>query len=116
RGCAARGHRQGPRGARPGTGGVDNAVVMPLAGVLARGAETSLSYGGTRLVILRWAPLRPACCLLHLAVLWSTGMFCQARTIRIVKTVVLLSLLGGLVGCSTWFTGDFKDPEVQLTK
>jgi LEA14-like dessication related protein len=29
---------------------------------------------------------------------------------------VLLSLLGGMVGCSTWFSGNFKDPEVELSK
>jgi len=28
--------------------------------------------------------------------------------------VVLLSLLSGLAGCSTWFSSDFKDPRVQL--
>ena len=43
-------------------------------------------------------------------------MFCQARTIRILRTVVLLCLLGGMAGCSTWFSGDFKDPTVELTK
>ncbi|CEG52308.1 MULTISPECIES: LEA type 2 family protein [Stutzerimonas stutzeri subgroup] len=43
-------------------------------------------------------------------------MFCQAHTIRILRTVVLLCLLGGMAGCSTWFSGDFKDPTVELTK
>lgn len=43
-------------------------------------------------------------------------MFCQAHTIRILKIVVMLSLLGGMAGCSTWFSGNFKDPTVNLTK
>lgn len=43
-------------------------------------------------------------------------MFCQAHTIRILRTVVLLCLLGGMAGCSTWFSGNFKDPTVNLTK
>ena len=43
-------------------------------------------------------------------------MFCQAHTIRILKIVVMLSLLSGMAGCSTWFSGDFKDPTVNLTK
>jgi len=29
--------------------------------------------------------------------------------------VVLLGLLSSLAGCSTWFSGDFQDPRVQLT-
>lgn len=43
-------------------------------------------------------------------------MFCQAHTIRTLRTVVLLCLLGSMAGCSTWFSGDFKDPTVELTK
>ena len=42
-------------------------------------------------------------------------MSCQAHTIRILRTVVL-TLLGGMAGCSTWFSGNFKDPKVELTK
>jgi len=41
-------------------------------------------------------------------------MLCYAPIRRISGTVVLLSLLSGLAGCSTWFSSDFKDPRVQL--
>ncbi len=43
-------------------------------------------------------------------------MFFQAQTIRIIGLLGLLGLLCGLAGCSTWLTGTFKDPEIQLLK
>lgn len=43
-------------------------------------------------------------------------MLFQAKIIRTLSLLVLLSLLAGLNGCSTWMTGDFKDPEVRLVK
>lgn len=42
-------------------------------------------------------------------------MLCHSLIRRISRAVVLLGLLSGLAGCSTWFSGDFKDPRVQLT-
>lgn len=41
-------------------------------------------------------------------------MLCHAPIRRISRAVVLLSLLAGVVGCSTWFSSDFQDPRVQL--
>ena len=41
-------------------------------------------------------------------------MLCHAPIRRISRTVMLLSLLAGLAGCSTWFSSDFRDPRVQL--
>lgn len=44
-------------------------------------------------------------------------MFYQAQTIRILSLLVLLTLsASGLSGCSTWLTGSFRDPDVQLVK
>lgn len=43
-------------------------------------------------------------------------MFDQRRTITIFRTVLLLSLLGSLAGCSTWFSSNFIDPDVSLSK
>jgi len=43
-------------------------------------------------------------------------MLYQERTIKILRTMALLSLLVGLSGCSTWLGGDFKEPRVQLAK
>lgn len=43
-------------------------------------------------------------------------MFFQAQTTRILGLLGLLGLLSGLAGCSTWVTGAFKDPDVQLVK
>ncbi|MCQ4313510.1 LEA type 2 family protein [Pseudomonas stutzeri] len=43
-------------------------------------------------------------------------MLCHAPIRRISRAVVLLGLLSSLVGCSTWFSSDFQDPSVQLTK
>ncbi|WP_434458423.1 LEA type 2 family protein [Stutzerimonas urumqiensis] len=42
-------------------------------------------------------------------------MSSRVRTITIAKTVLFLGLLTSLAGCSTWFSSDFKDPQVQLT-
>ncbi|HCJ29884.1 MAG TPA: hypothetical protein DHV63_11465 [Pseudomonas sp.] len=42
-------------------------------------------------------------------------MLCHAPIRRISIAVVLLGLLSGLSGCSTWFSSDFQDPRVQLT-
>lgn len=42
-------------------------------------------------------------------------MLCHAPIRRISRAVVLLGLLSGLAGCSTWFSSDFQDPDVQLT-
>ncbi len=36
--------------------------------------------------------------------------------IRITSLLMFLGLLTGLTGCSTWMTGGFKDPDVQLIK
>lgn len=52
--------------------------------------------------------------LLHLAVLWSIGMLCQAHIRRIARATVLLGLLSSVAGCSTWFSSDFQDPRVRL--
>ncbi|WP_197432236.1 LEA type 2 family protein [Ectopseudomonas composti] len=43
-------------------------------------------------------------------------MFSQAQMIRITSLLMFLGLLTGLTGCSTWMTGGFKDPDVQLIK
>lgn len=42
-------------------------------------------------------------------------MLCHAPIRRISIAVVLLGLLSGLSGCSTWFSSGFQDPRVQLT-
>ncbi|AHL76093.1 hypothetical protein CH92_13705 [Stutzerimonas stutzeri] len=42
-------------------------------------------------------------------------MLCHAPIRRISRAVVLLGLLSGLAGCSTWFSSDFQDPGVRLT-
>ncbi len=36
--------------------------------------------------------------------------------IRITSLLMLFGLFSGLTGCSTWMTGGFKDPDVQLIK
>ncbi|MBQ1557653.1 MAG: hypothetical protein IIZ69_05665, partial [Pseudomonas sp.] len=41
-------------------------------------------------------------------------MLSQAQMIRITSLLMFLGLLSGLTGCSTWVTGSFKDPDVQL--
>lgn len=43
-------------------------------------------------------------------------MLGQERTIKILRTMALLSLLVGLSGCSTWWGSDFEEPQVQLAK
>jgi len=43
-------------------------------------------------------------------------MFYQAQTIRIISLMMFVGLASGLAGCSTWMTGGFKDPDVQLIK
>ncbi|MGE8359510.1 LEA type 2 family protein [Pseudomonas sp.] len=43
-------------------------------------------------------------------------MFSQAQTIRILSLLMVLGLLSGLGGCSTWLTGGFEDPDVRLLK
>ncbi|MGP0170658.1 LEA type 2 family protein [Pseudomonas sp. NCHU5208] len=43
-------------------------------------------------------------------------MFYQAQTIRIISLMMFVGLSSGLAGCSTWMTGGFKDPDVQLIK
>ncbi|UYP29285.1 LEA type 2 family protein [Pseudomonas sp. Z8(2022)] len=43
-------------------------------------------------------------------------MFYQAQMIRITSLLMLFGLFSGLTGCSTWMTGGFKDPDVQLIK
>ena len=43
-------------------------------------------------------------------------MFYQAQTIRILSLLMFFGLLCGLGGCSSWSSGDFKDPEVRLVK
>lgn len=42
-------------------------------------------------------------------------MLGQVSTIRTIGTVMCLALLVSLGGCSTWFSGNFKDPTVTLT-
>ncbi|MGK9064256.1 LEA/WHy family protein [Stutzerimonas chloritidismutans] len=42
-------------------------------------------------------------------------MLYHAPIKRISRVVVLLGLLSVSAGCSTWFSSDFEDPEVQLT-
>ncbi|MCJ0974505.1 LEA/WHy family protein [Stutzerimonas marianensis] len=42
-------------------------------------------------------------------------MLCHAPIRRISRVVVLLGLLTATAGCSTWFSSDFQDPDVQLT-
>lgn len=43
-------------------------------------------------------------------------MLCEARTLKILRTAALLGLFAGLAGCSTWFSSDFQDPQVRLSK
>ncbi|MCW3148928.1 LEA type 2 family protein [Stutzerimonas stutzeri] len=43
-------------------------------------------------------------------------MLYQPRRIRMLSTVVLLSLFSLLAGCSTWFGASFQDPKVELAK
>src|SRR5690606_18550447 len=43
-------------------------------------------------------------------------MLCQERTIKIFRTMALLSLLVGLSGCSTWLSSDFEEPRRELAK
>lgn len=43
-------------------------------------------------------------------------MLCDARHIRTLRTAVLVSLLTGLAGCSTWLSSDFEEPQVRLAK
>ncbi|MGE8497734.1 MAG: LEA type 2 family protein [Pseudomonas sp.] len=43
-------------------------------------------------------------------------MFSQAQTIRILSLLMFFGLFSGLGGCSTWWTGGFKDPDVRLLK
>jgi LEA14-like dessication related protein len=44
------------------------------------------------------------------------AMFYQAQTIRTLSLIMFFGLFSGLGGCSTWSSGDFKDPEVRLVK
>jgi len=44
------------------------------------------------------------------------AMFSQAQTIRILSLLLFFGLLSGLGGCSSWSSGDFKDPAVSLVK
>ncbi|MGE6790822.1 LEA type 2 family protein [Pseudomonas guineae] len=41
-------------------------------------------------------------------------MFYQAQTIRILSLLLFFGLSSALGGCSSWSSGDFKDPEVRL--
>ncbi|MFI8610516.1 LEA type 2 family protein [Pseudomonas sp. NPDC077649] len=43
-------------------------------------------------------------------------MLYQAQMIRIISLLMFFGLCSGLAGCSTWMTGGFKDPDVQLIK
>ena len=43
-------------------------------------------------------------------------MFYQAQTIRILSLLIAFGLFSGLSGCSSWMSGDFKDPDVRLIK
>lgn len=43
-------------------------------------------------------------------------MFYQAQTIRILSLLIVFGLFSGLSGCSSWMSGDFKDPDVRLIK
>lgn len=43
-------------------------------------------------------------------------MLGQERTIKILRTMALLSLVVGLSGCSTWLGRDFEEPQVRLAK
>lgn len=43
-------------------------------------------------------------------------MFSQAQMIRILSLMVFFGLCSALSGCSTWFSDDFKDPDVRLVK
>lgn len=42
-------------------------------------------------------------------------MSSQART-NIIALAVIFALQAGLTGCTSWFTGDFADPQVHLVK
>lgn len=41
-------------------------------------------------------------------------MFCQAQTIKILSLLMFFGLFSGLTGCSSWMSGDLKDPDVRL--
>ncbi|WP_298191140.1 LEA type 2 family protein [uncultured Pseudomonas sp.] len=41
-------------------------------------------------------------------------MFSQAQTIRTLSLLLFFGLFTGLSGCSSWSSGEFKDPEVRL--
>ncbi|WP_025165928.1 LEA type 2 family protein [Pseudomonas taeanensis] len=43
-------------------------------------------------------------------------MSSPSKIIIIFKILLFSALLTGLGGCSTWMTGDFKDPDVRLMK
>ncbi|MHA6492925.1 LEA/WHy family protein [Pseudomonas borbori] len=44
-------------------------------------------------------------------------MFSQAQTIKItLSLLIFFGLFSGLGGCSTWVSGDFKEPDVRLIK
>lgn len=42
-------------------------------------------------------------------------MFSQVR-FHIIALTIISGLLSGLTGCTSWFSGDFQDPEVRLVK
>ncbi|MBD9416444.1 LEA type 2 family protein [Pseudomonas sp. PDM16] len=42
-------------------------------------------------------------------------MFSQARN-SIIALTIFIGLQAGLTGCTSWFSGDFQDPEVHLVK
>jgi LEA14-like dessication related protein len=42
-------------------------------------------------------------------------MFSQART-RTIGLAMIIGLQAGLTGCTSWFRGEFEDPEVHLVK
>ncbi|AEF23311.1 LEA type 2 family protein [Pseudomonas fulva] len=41
-------------------------------------------------------------------------MFSRAQMIRILSLMVFLGMGSALTGCSTWFSDNFKDPDVRL--
>lgn len=43
-------------------------------------------------------------------------MLCHTPIRRISRAAIVLGLMSALAGCSTWFSADFEDPQVQLTK
>ena len=42
-------------------------------------------------------------------------MFSQVRT-NIIALTIIIGLQAGLTGCTSWFSGEFQDPEVRLVK